>query len=109
MVQTKTNRVKALAMAGDFKKKARKKYSIQKMILFGSQAAGTAGRHSDIDLLVIAGKFRDRANYMSALLREWHIVQKKPVDFVCLTRAEYEKMHSQATIARQAEEEGVEI
>ena len=63
----------------DFKKKAERKYGLQRVILFGSQATGKAGAESDVDLLVVIDNFRSRANIMEKLLKEWHTVQKKLV------------------------------
>lgn len=102
---------KAIRLAKDFKKKAKKKYNIQKILLFGSQATGHTRLGSDIDLLVVSNKFRNRAEFMSQLIKEWHIVQKKdyPVDFLCFTKKEFDEKSKQITIVKQALEEGIEI
>lgn len=105
--------VEAINLARDFKEKAKDKYAIEKIILFGSQATGMTREGSDIDLLVVSEKFRnrDKAASMSQLLEEWHLVQKKtvPVDFICLTPEEFDEMSKQITIVRQALKEGVAI
>lgn len=84
----------AIKMVKDFKKHAARKCGIQKIILFGSQATGMTRNESDIDLLIVADKFKDRPAFMSRLLKEWHIVQKKkhPVDFVCFNKDEFTKL-----------------
>ena len=76
--------VEAINLAKYFKEKAKGKYGIQKIILFGSQVTGQTREGSDIDLLVVSDKFKKRADFMSKLFVEWHIVQKKkfPVDFI---------------------------
>lgn len=104
--------IEAINLAKDFKEKAKDKYAIQKIILFGSQATGRTREGSDIDLLVVSEKFgSDKATAMSQLLEEWHIVQKKafPVDFICLTPEEFGELSKQITIVRQALKEGVAI
>ena len=104
-------KLEAVRLAQDFKEKARKKYGIQRVILFGSQAIGSAKTGSDIDLLIVSDKFRNRAKFMSQLYSEWHISQKKrlPVDFLCFTKKEFRRMSKQITIVKQALEEGMEI
>ena len=61
-----------------------------KVILFGSYARNEAGEGSDIDLLVLAHEFSDKANayvrLKSALGRS-----KVGVDLVLMTLAEFEK------------------
>lgn len=95
----------------DFKEKAGRKYGIQRVILFGSQARGKTREGSDIDLLVVSDKFRSRADFMSELSAEWHLVQKRklPVDFICFTGKEFDSMSKKITIVKQALDEGVVI
>ncbi len=101
----------AIALVRDFKKKASKKYRIKKIFLFGSQVTGTAKDGSDFDILVITDRFASRPKFMSDLLAEWHLVQKKrePVDFLPFTEREFEEYSNRITIVKQAIEEGIEI
>ena len=77
-----------------------------RIILFGSQARGTADDRSDVDLLVICavdGKRRDLMVAMDRALKGLGIAR----DIVILTPDEYERdRHSQGTIARPASLEG---
>lgn len=104
-------KLEAIRIAKDFKEKAKEKYGIQKVIVFGSQVTGRARAGSDIDLLVVSDSFKKKAESMSKLLAEWHLNQKKkiPVDFICFTRKEFDELARKATIVKQALEEGVEI
>jgi len=54
MVYRKNGTGKILAQ---FIKETKKRISVQKIILFGSHAKGTAGRFSDIDIAVISPSF----------------------------------------------------
>ena len=47
-------------LKAEIKKRLTTKFNIEKIILFGSQARGTANNHSDIDLLIIAKDVRNR-------------------------------------------------
>ncbi|MBI2910391.1 MAG: nucleotidyltransferase domain-containing protein [Chloroflexi bacterium] len=101
----------AIEMSRDFKEKAQKKFGIEKMILFGSQATGEVREGSDIDLIVVSSRVKNKAAFMSRLSREWHLKQKKdyPVDFLPYTPEEFERLASKITLVKQAVEEGVEI
>ncbi|MEK7996244.1 MAG: nucleotidyltransferase domain-containing protein, partial [Planctomycetota bacterium] len=76
-----------------------------------SVARGSAGPASDIDLLVVSSRVKNKPEFMSKLYREWHLKQKKdfPVDFLCYTPEEFKELASKITIVKQAVEEGVEI
>ncbi|MEN6356836.1 MAG: nucleotidyltransferase domain-containing protein [Armatimonadota bacterium] len=77
-----------------------------KIILFGSQARGTADEHSDVDLLVIcsfSGKRRNLMVEMDRALRGLGIAR----DIIVLTPEEYERDRMIAgTVARPASIEG---
>lgn len=78
----------------------------QRIILFGSQARGTADDHSDVDLLVVAsfrGKRRDVLVAMDRSLRGVGFA----LDLVLLTPEEYDRdCGIPGTVARPASREG---
>jgi len=77
-----------------------------RIILFGSQARGTADDRSDVDLLVvcpIAGRKRDLMVAMNRALGGLGIAR----DVIVLTREEYERdRHIPGTVALHAALEG---
>ena len=78
----------------------------ERIILFGSQARGTADRHSDVDLLVICRLDRKRRDLMVAMDRA---LRGLPIarDIVVLTPEEFERdRHIPGTVARPAWREG---
>ncbi len=78
----------------------------QKVILFGSQARGTADRHSDVDLLVVADFQGARYDVMVGMYRALRELEMA-CDIVVLTREEYETDRLiPGTIARPASLEG---
>ncbi len=81
-------------------------FAPDRIILFGSQARGTADNHSDVDLLVVcavAGRKRDLMVAMDRALRGLGIAR----DVVVLTPEEYERDRDiPGTIARAASLEG---
>ena len=84
-------------------------YPIEKMIFFGSRAKGKPHRYSDIDLVIVSPKFRklDFIQRGSKMYDYWNI--DYPVDFLCYTPKEFNKLKKQVTIVREAIKEGIEI
>jgi len=77
-----------------------------RIILFGSQARGTADERSDVDLLVVCrvdGKKRDLMVAMDRALNGLGIAR----DIIVLTLEEFERdRHIPGTVARPAWQEG---
>ena len=92
-----------------FKKSLSSNMPVNKMILFGSMAFGKIHRDSDIDLLIVSKKFRGKKSFQRSLgfHKYWDI--DYPVDFLCYTPEEFNKLKKQATIVREAVREGIEI
>lgn len=82
------------------------KFHPERIILFGSQARGTANEHSDVDLLVICSFEGQRRRVMVEMDRAlWGLGIAK--DIIVLTPKEYERdKHIPGTIARPASREG---
>jgi len=82
------------------------KFHPEKIILFGSQARGTADNRSDIDLLVISPIKEKRRKLMIEMLRVLTEL-KYAFDIIILTREEYERDQKiPGTIGRYASREG---
>ena len=47
-------------LISEIKKRLLSKFDIEKIILFGSQARGSANRYSDVDLLIIINNIKNR-------------------------------------------------
>jgi len=70
-----------------------KKIHVQKMILFGSWAKGTAGKFSDIDVVIVSPNFDgkdlwDRAKMTGGAAAAYHILE--PIQPLALTPQEWE-------------------
>ncbi len=90
----------------------KEKYEIKQMILFGSQARGDTRIDSDVDLILVSPIFSNKNNqYESRLYQEWHIRYKLgiPVDFLCYSPKEFDKLKNRISIVSQAIKEGIEI
>lgn len=91
-------------------RRAVEKFGVERMILFGSRAAGGEGESSDVDILVVSPE-EDKLSLLSRLYHEWHIELdlNYPVDFLCYTPEEYETMKEGITLVREAVQTGIEI
>ena len=82
------------------------KFHPEKIILFGSQARGTADSHSDVDILVISAikeKRRKLMVDMRSVLNELEYA----FDLIILTREEFERDRKiPGTVGRYASKEG---
>tara|TARA_Y100000310_G_scaffold337125_1_gene423383 strand:- start:1650 stop:1964 length:315 start_codon:yes stop_codon:yes gene_type:complete len=92
-----------------FKKEVNKDMPITEIILFGSRAKGKGGKDTDIDLLIVSPKFKkmDFFERGAKMYDYWNI--RYPVDFLCYTPEEFNKLKKQITIVREAVKEGIEI
>ncbi len=102
-------RKKNITLLKEFKKKLSKQISIQKMILFGSRAKGKPHRWSDFDLIIVSKDFK-KINSLergASMYDYWDL--DYPVDFLCYTPEEFNKLKKQITIVREAIKTGIEI
>lgn len=92
-----------------FKNKISKDLPIRNMILFGSRVHGKTGRDVDIDLVIVSPKFKklDFFQRGAKMYDYWDL--RYPVDFLCYTPEEFNKLKKQITIVREAVKEGIRI
>jgi predicted nucleotidyltransferase len=74
----------------EIKKRLLAKFDLRKIILFGSQARGTADNRSDIDLLVISDVVDDKFKMMDQLRHEL-LPMNYAFDVIVQTEEEYER------------------
>ncbi|MBI4147527.1 nucleotidyltransferase domain-containing protein [Candidatus Woesearchaeota archaeon] len=92
-----------------FKKDLSHDLPVQRMILFGSQAKGETRQWSDVDLLVVSNKFKKIKPYQRARGFYDHWTIGKPVDFLCYTPEEFNKLKKSLTLIKEIVKEGIEI
>ena len=90
-------------------KEFKERNRISKLYLFGSMASGKAHEGSDLDLLVVAKQFRGQGLLERApgLHMDWDL--DYPVDFLCYTPQEFDRLRKRITIVKEAVERGIEI
>ena|SRR3989338_11208075 len=92
-----------------FRNNVNKEIPIRKMLFFGSFVYGKQHKWSDIDLVIVSKKFKRKKTYKRArrLYDYWNL--DYPVDFLCYTPEEFNKLKKQITIVKEAVREGIEI
>ena len=90
-------------------KEFKQRNKISKLYLFGSAASGKTHKSSDVDLIVVAGRFRGKGLLERApeLYMDWDL--DYPVDFLCYAPDEFDKLRKRITIVKEAVEKGIEI
>jgi hypothetical protein len=98
-----------LSKVRGFAKRVGEKHRVERVILFGSAARGEEKEDSDFDLILVSEEFKGK----SALKRpvpfylEWDL--RRPVDFLCYTPEEFNRLKRGVTIVREAVRNGIEI
>jgi len=92
-----------------FKARINKDFPVSRMFFFGSRASGSAGRGSDIDLIIVSPEFRkyDALSRTAKMYDYWDL--NYPVDFLCYSPEEFNKLRVMISIVRDAVNEGIEI
>ncbi|MBS3157320.1 nucleotidyltransferase domain-containing protein [Candidatus Woesearchaeota archaeon] len=85
------------------------KNNIEKMYLFGSMASGKTHKYSDVDLIIVSKRFKRKGILKRSppLRMKWNL--EYPVDMLCYTPEEFNKLKNQITIVREAVRNGIEI
>lgn len=98
-----------IKLLSSFKSKVNRKFPLAKLIFFGSRVTGKFHKDSDVDLIIVSSKFRGlnffRRGYNMYKFWSYDL----PVDFICYTPEEFEKLRKQVSIVSEALREGVEI
>ena len=93
-------------LKAEIKKRLTSKFDIEKIILFGSQARGTANTRSDVDLLIIAKNVRHRLKLIDQMDLSLEGL-KLARDIIVVSDAEYESQKFiPGTISRYAHLDG---
>ena len=83
--------------------------NLNKVILFGSRIKNLHRRFSDIDLVIVSPHFEKLKSFKRAPTLRLKLKLDYPVDMLCYTPQEFNKLKKQITIVREAVKEGIEI
>ncbi|MBS3077391.1 nucleotidyltransferase domain-containing protein [Candidatus Pacearchaeota archaeon] len=98
-----------LKIVKEFKKKISEKIPVKKVILFGSRATGKTHEWSDYDIIVVSDEFEGEKTFERGIGFYDYWEHDYPVDFLCYTIAEFNRLKKKATIVKEAMKEGIEI
>ena len=94
-------------------KKFKSAYGFERVILFGSFARGDFKKESDVDLILVDKRFSSKNVFErgKGLWIKWHVEQKLryPVDFICYSPEEFERLKKKVSLVSEALKEGIEI
>lgn len=92
-----------------FKKNLNRDIPVKKIYFFGSRTSKKFHKDSDIDLVIVSPKFKkwDFFKRGAKMYDYWKL--RYPVDFLCYTPEEFNKLKKQISIVKEAIETGVEI
>lgn len=92
-----------------FLKGLNRDFSIDKIILFGSRAIDNFSEESDVDLIIVSPNFegKDFFDRVKKMYDYWEL--DLPVDFLCYTPKEFNKLKKQISIISGALKEGIVI
>ena len=93
----------------EFARKLSEDFDIGKIILFGSRAGEKFREDSDVDLIIVSEDF-ENMNFFERVKKMYDYWEMDyPVDFLCYTPKEFNKLKKQITIVKEALEEGIEV
>jgi len=92
-----------------FKRKLKKKFGVEKTIVFGSAARTKFKKFNDIDLIVVSDYLRKLGPYKNSILLYSNWKLDVPIDFICLSKKEFRRLAKRVSIVREAVEKGIEI
>jgi predicted nucleotidyltransferase len=92
-----------------FKEKISENIRIDEMLIFGSFARGDMKEDSDIDIILVSRDFSGVKPMKRSvkLYMLWDLPY--PVDFICYTPEEFERLKNKPSIVREALEEGIAV
>jgi len=92
-----------------FLKNLNKEFEINTVLFFGSRANGKIRKDSDIDLIIVSPDF-SKMNFLERGGRMYDFWEMDyPVDFLCYTPNEFNKLKKRISIVKEAIEEGIII
>lgn len=95
-----------------FAAELRQRFGVERVLLFGSRARGTATADSDVDLIVVSPSFsgQSRRERPVPLYRVWYEAGgDAPVDLICLTPDEFTEAVARVSLVRSVLPEAIEF
>lgn len=93
----------------EFVRRAKQRFRVERVILFGSRARGDFLEHSDYDVIVVSKDFEGVPFYARPipLLRLWDV--ERDLELLCYTPEEFETKRRGINIVSTAVAEGTDV
>ena len=100
---------KYLEEINEFVSRLSEDFKVNNIIFFGSRAIGGAKQDSDIDLIIVSEDFEGMGFFerVSRMYDYWTL--DMPVDFLCYTTKEFERLRKRISIVKDALENGIVV
>ncbi len=92
-----------------FKTVLSKEIPVKTMLFFGSRAKGNSKKYSDVDLLIVSDKFKNKKFHERPVKVYDYWTLDYPVDFLCYTQEEFMNFKRRIGIVAEAVKNGIEI
>jgi len=92
-----------------FIKNVGREFFIEKIFLFGSRAGKKFDDESDVDLIIVSPDFEGLDFFQRGAKMYDYWVLDLPVDFLCYTPEEFDKLKKKISIVSEAIKQGKEI
>ena len=93
----------------NFVTKLKEDFNIKRVIFFGSRAIGKARKDSDIDLIIVSNDFEGMSFFERGAKMYDYWTEEIPVDFLCFTEKEFNKLKNRISIVSEALTYGLPI
>jgi hypothetical protein len=92
-----------------FKERVQKAAGVDEIIVFGSAASGSVRENGDVDLIIVSKKYEGKhfVDRAVELYNHWHLPY--PVDFICLSPSEFERMKRRVSLVSEALKHGIRL
>ncbi|MGH9338831.1 MAG: nucleotidyltransferase domain-containing protein [Acidobacteriota bacterium] len=91
------------------KAKLRSDVRVDEIILFGSRVQGKTGRDTDVDLVIVSPDFEGMDFFQRGAKMYDHWDLDYPVDFLCYTPEEFDKLKKRTSMVSEAAKTGVAV
>lgn len=100
---------KDIKIVKEFKEKLSRHILVKEIILFGSRARGKNNRWSDFDIVVVSDEFAGKKSFERGIGFYDYWKEDYPVDFLCYTQEEFNRLKKRISIIKEAIKTGIVI
>ena len=100
---------KDIRIVKKFRSRLSRHFPVKEVIFFGSRARGESKKWSDFDIIVVSDEFANKKSFERGIGFYDFWEEDYPVDFLCYTQEEFNKLKKRISIVREAISTGIII